>query len=298
MRKIIFILALLFSANIHAADSTFTFVPKGKTFLIGDQFEIKATLFLPMKSTAVWPVFNDTITSKLEIISTSKKDTLIKNNVRTVSQKIVVTCFDTGYIAIPSIEIKDVQGKIIAKSQAQWIEIKALPLKGDEIKPIKEPLDTPFIWAEIKEELIYGSIALLLLIALGIFLWWYFKKRKKPEVKIVVPQISAKDAALQKLQELENKKLWQQGQNKNYQSELSTILREFLENKFAVIALELTTHEIMQQLSRTPISLNEREKLQRILQIADMTKFAKAEPTAIENELCLSLSKEFIQTCG
>ena len=186
----------------------------------------------------------------------------------------------------------------MASSSPQLIQIKTIPLKGDEIKPIKDPLDTPFIWAEIKEELFYGSISLLILIALAIFLWWYFKKRKKPEAIIVVPEIHPKDLAMQKLLALENQKLWQQGKIKDYQSELSGILREYLEKKFSIIALELTTYEIMQQLSRTNLPASEKEKLQRVLQIADMTKFAKAEPTATENELCLSLSKEFVLTCG
>ncbi|MCX6181679.1 MAG: hypothetical protein NT150_07115, partial [Bacteroidetes bacterium] len=292
------IIAFVFISSFAKADTTFTFLPKGKVHLIGDQFEITATLKLPSNSKAVWPIFKDTITSKIEIIELAKKTSSTQKDFTTISQKIIVTCFDTGFIVIPPIEILNDSGKTIIASQAQLIEIKAIPTKGDEIKSIKEPLDTPFLWSEIKEELIYGSILLILIIALSVFLWWYFKKRKKPEIKIVLPQVSAKDAALQQLLDLENKKLWQQGKVKEYQSELTTILREYIEKKFDVIALELTTPEIIEQLSRRNLNSSEKEKLQRVLQIADMTKFAKAEPTPIENELCFSISKDFINSCG
>jgi hypothetical protein len=296
--KNILIVTLLFISSFVKADSTFTFVPKGKSFLIGDQFEITAILKLPINSKAVWPVFSDTINSKLEIIKQSKRDSSIEKNQRVVSQKITVTCFEKAFVVLAPIEIKNNEGQLIAQSSAQLIEIKDIVTTGDTIKDIKAPLETPFIWVEIKNELIYGSIALLILTALAIFLWWYFKKRKKPAVKMVVPEITAKDSALQKLLLLDNKKLWQQGQIKEFQSELSFLLREFIEKKFGVIAMELTTAEIMQQMSRTAVPTNEKEKLQRILQIADMTKFAKAEPSANENELCFTLTKDFILTCG
>ena len=298
MRKVIFIVCLLLSTLAHASDSTFTFTTKSKIFIIGDQFEITAQLRLPINSKAVWPVFSDTINSKLEIIKLSKRDSSIEKNQRVVSQKITVTCFEKAFVVLAPVEIKNNERQLIAQSAAQLIEIKDIATAGDTIKDIKTPLDTPFIWAEIKNELIYGSIALVALTALAIFLWWYFKKRKKPAVEIVVPEISAKDAALQKLLLLDNKKLWQQGQIKEFQSELSFLLREFIEKKFGVIAMELTTAEIMQQMSRTAVPTNEKEKLQRILQIADMTKFAKAEPSANENELCFTLTKDFILTCG
>jgi len=298
MKKTIFILSLLFSTLVNASDSTFTFTTKSKNFVIGDQFEITAKLRLPLNSKAVWPVFIDTINSKLEIIKLSKRDSSIEKNQRVVTQKITVTCFEKAFVVLAPVEIKNNERQLIAQSAAQLIEIKDIATAGDTIKDIKAPLDTPFIWAEIKNELIYGSIAIVALTALAIFLWWYFKKRKKPLIEIVVPEISAKDAALQKLLLLDSKKLWQQGKIKEYQSELSIVLREFIEKKFGVIAMELSTAEIMQQMSRTAVPTNEKEKLQRILQIADMTKFAKAEPSANENELCFTLTKDFILTCG
>ncbi len=96
-----------------------------------------------------------------------------------------------------------------------------------------------------------------------------------PKVQIVIP---AHKIALGKLHELDDKKLWQTGNIKGYQSELTYIVREYLENRYGVIALEMTTDEIVQSLKKRDLEKHHIDELRNILQVADLVKFAKSKP--------------------
>lgn len=95
--------------------------------------------------------------------------------------------------------------------------------------------------------------------------------------------------ALQKLAHLGDEKLWQKGEVKKYQSELTYIIREYLEGRYSIAALESTTSEIIGQLKSTLTDPSHQSSLQRILQVADLVKFAKAKP---EEEVHASFLEE------
>ena len=102
--------------------------------------------------------------------------------------------------------------------------------------------------------------------------------------------------ALQKLEELKGKKLWQNDQLKEYYSNLSFIVREYIENRFQLRALELTTDEINSLVKGvSEIEKTEKEKLSELLNLADMAKFAKQKPIAVENEEALKNAFVFVE---
>jgi len=129
-----------------------------------------------------------------------------------------------------------------------------------------------------------------------LFLIYYLiKKYKKGESvitkrKIIVPPHIT---ALNKLQNLQKKKLWQKGELKEYYSELSLILREYTENRFNFQALELPTSDITKNLKQ--IDSNILSKLEFVLLKADNIKYAKGLSLEEENKESMKKSKEFIQ---
>jgi len=104
------------------------------------------------------------------------------------------------------------------------------------------------------------------------------KKRATQEKVIIEIARPAHEIAQEKLDTLKEKALWQQGQIKEYQSELTHIIREYLENRFEIRALESTTDEIARDLKDKGLDDGDKKKLSDILQIADLVKFAKAKP--------------------
>ncbi len=127
---------------------------------------------------------------------------------------------------------------------------------------------------------IYIALGIILLTLAAFLLPKLFKKEKtktsEPKHEIVLP---AHTIALKKLKKIEEEKAWkEESRIKEYQSKLTHVLREYLENRFSIKALEQTTDEIADSLSKLSISEKDTNTIKNILQIADLVKFAKAKP--------------------
>lgn len=134
------------------------------------------------------------------------------------------------------------------------------------------------------------------IIILVVGLIWYLKKRPKaiPVIKKVIPVIPPHTIALNKLQELRDKKLWQQEQVKEYHIELSDILRDYLEKRYAVKTQEKTTDEILSGLKYIGITDDNKNILRQILVLADLVKFAKERPLPADNEQSMDKAINFV----
>ena len=103
------------------------------------------------------------------------------------------------------------------------------------------------------------------------------------------------EIALQNLVLLEDKKLWQNGKIKEYYSELTDILRQYLFQQHGIEAMEMITSEILAAYDSVGLQPDGRAILSSILVQADYTKFAKAIPQRSENELSMTYAKQFIE---
>ncbi len=101
--------------------------------------------------------------------------------------------------------------------------------------------------------------------------------------------------AFRELEKLKNEKLWQNGETKKYYIRLTEIIRQYLENRFGVNSLELTTSETLEALVKTGFKKDESfNKLRSVLTGADLVKFAKYKPDPTENESVFSNSYDFV----
>ena len=154
--------------------------------------------------------------------------------------------------------------------------------------PIKSIQTEPLVYDDFKPYLIWVVLALLLI---GLLIY-YLKTRKKPETKEIdtINTLPPFEEALEKLQELDNKLLWQNNEIKKYYSELTEIVRVFIEKELEIPALEITTFELVSMLSdyNNPKNINITKetvrKLNALLQEADLVKFAKSTPLSHEIE--------------
>mgnify|MGYP001185727807 FL=1 len=250
------------------------------TILIGQQVNLKITN--EVSSTDVWPTYDKFLVEGIEIIRYSKIDTADK----IISQQLTLTAWDTGTFYIPSIAFSKNK-----KTEELLISVKTIPLKeGAILKDIKSPIDEPIGWSDIWPWLI--TILTLVLISLLIKKHLFNNKeiRKTIEPKVIIqPDI----VALKELSKLEKAKIWQKGSIKEYHSKLSEIIRRYTENRFKLIALELTTDEILKEI-KPILDKQLLYNLRILLQRADLAKFAKSKPIDTENIESMLLAKEFV----
>jgi hypothetical protein len=164
----------------------------------------------------------------------------------------------------------------------------------EEIKDIKAPIEAPYTFREALPW-IFG---VLLVLIFGFLAYYYFRKRKKEEPVFKVqskPKIPPHRIALDALEELRLKKVWQSGRIKDYHTELTDILRIYLDDSFFIHAQEMTTDEIMQAISNTATNDQAKEKLKQTLILADLVKFAKMQPLPLEHDTSLNHAVDFVK---
>lgn len=249
-----------------------------------------------------WPGITDTLRKEVEVVSQSKIDTIIpdKNNPFEFVQTktLYITSFDSGYWAIAPF-------KFIVNSDTNGITTEPLLLQVGTvavdttlaIKDIKQPFDENYTWVDwIKDNMyvVYGALALIVLIIVLIYLIKYLNKVPPPAPVIEKPQVPAHIIALEKLDKLKNEKLWQEGKLKLYHSALTDIIREYIENRFKIPAMEQTTDEIVHGFRNIAIDDDSKMRLKQLLFLSDMVKFAKEQPLPNENEMSMSNAYEFV----
>jgi hypothetical protein len=248
-----------------------------------------------------WPEIGDTLRKEVEVVNVSKIDTTIpdKNDPSTIQQHqtITVTSFDSGYWAIqPFIFVLNGDTSKPFETNALLLEVQTLPVDTAEasIKDIKGTLDEPTDWKEYLPYVYWG----LGIIAALILIIYLYKKLMKKQPKPVEPPKPAEPphvTAIRELEKIREHKLWQEGKVKEYYTAITDVLRLYIEGRYGVMAMELTSDEIMSVMKSQVIDNVSKEKLGQILSLADFVKFAKAKPIDVEHELTLSNAFEFVR---
>ena len=157
----------------------------------------------------------------------------------------------------------------------------------------------------MKEPLTFWEIFRWVLLVLGVALiaWgavFVSRKVKKREPLITLPKappLPPDTVALNDLETLRQKELWQHGRAKEYHTELTDILRRYLCDQFGIDSLEMTSDQTLDAYeSLRPQRDESHEMLRTVLRTADMVKFAKAEPQPHEHELSLKNARTFVET--
>lgn len=243
-----------------------------------------------------WPKFEDSITGKIEIIErapmekaphSSEPFTLVQE------QTYIITSFDSGYHAIPPFRfIINEDTSNIEETEPLLLAVQSVNADTTQaIRDIKGIMEQPFSWKEALPYIIVGAAVLAIA---GLIIWLVLRGKKKPvptKPKIIIP---AHITALRALDELEKQKLWQEGKVKQYHSAISDILRQYIEDRFNVNALEQTTEEIFISIRTTVIDPESKRKLKQVLTLADLVKFAKEQPLPQENEMSLINAYDFV----
>jgi hypothetical protein len=292
---IIFPFANAISQNVIASaklDST-------NKILVGDQVKLKLQLTYPAATTISWPDLRDSLRKSIEIVNKSKIDTIKNKDPKnlTLTQTLTITSFDSGGFYIPQIHFKYKNQKDTAflevLTDSLLLNVNTIAVDTTKaIKDIKGPMSVPITF----KELLPYIIGFILLAVIVLLLFWIMRKRKKgePLFGFAKPNRPAHEEALDALEKLRNKKLWQNNKVKEYYTELTDIIRIYLQKRFNVLAMEMTTDEIMIALFPFMIQETVKKKFREMLTLSDLVKFAKANPLSNEHDGCLDTAIEFV----
>jgi hypothetical protein len=301
-KQYLYILLLILSLpfTLKSQDVSVTAAFDTTSILIGDQINFSVTVEQPSGIKLAVPVFRDTLAKSLEILSGPHKDTSkIQGNRLRITDRYLVTSFDSGYYRVRPVyaELNDNSGLKRFFSDYSILEVHRVrltpPDTSAKIFDIKGPYRAPLTLGEI----LPWILVVLLAAAITWMVLRLVKLNRKTTGKKTVPVIiePAHVIAFRELEKLREEQLWQKGETKRYYTRLTEIVRQYLENRFNVYSMEMTTSETLHALVRTGFKRDEHyNRLKSVLTAADLVKFAKYKPDPDENEKCFSDSWEFV----
>ena len=291
------LLAIVVSASIDSA-----------TLKMGDQTDMHLQVTHEASEQVIWPEIGDMLQDGIEVVDRTIVDTTVLKDGRVqLNQYLTLTSFKDSLFSIRPLPI-------VSKGDTFWTD----PLAINVIQPFEE--DTTMAITDIKSvekaPIWWWGIFRWILLALGIIVlgfglvwlfFWLMDKRKPKEEEEVDPETlrPADEVALEKLDAIKETKIWRDGKVKEYQTELTDVVREYISRRFEVQSTEQTSDETLRELKPILMAKGEGQmangkelydKLAKMLQLADLVKFAKWTTTPDENESALTTAYDFVNS--
>ena len=279
MRRILYFILILFVLpTLHAQEVKV--VTSTKNIKIGEQIEYKISVQAPADAAVVFP--EGQTFGALEMVKTNPTDTLKEAGKFRLEKAYYLTQFDEGKYTIP-------QQKIQISHKDFYTDSLLVEVHNVAVDTLKQPLYDAKPIAEVTSPSsshlwlwIVGIVALLLTAAALYFFVFRKKKLSAEEERKKLPPF---ERAIQDLKDLQNSKYLIESQHKAYYTRLTDIVKEYLEDEVHILAKESTTDELLakindlQQTGKLHLSAETISNLKRVLQNADLVKFAKSKPS-------------------
>lgn len=306
LRKILFLFAVL-SCFVMARASQVSVQAKldSVNLLMGNMTSVHLTVTQPkgvkgdfpllrqIRDNGVIPVCGDSV----ELRAPSRIDTVESGNTLTITYDVPVQAFDSGYYRLP--EFAFVTGHDTVRSKS--LGIKVIPVLAEADTPINDYAsvsgpENPSIFDWIPDWVIdfWWVILILVLAAVAGYYAWR-RYRREGTLLPKKPEPTPYEAAIAGLRQLKEKKLWEQGMEKEYYTDLTDILRRYLYGRFGINAVEMTSRQILAALSKNKEAADKRAYFRQILDMADFVKFAKVRPLPDDNVLAYDNALRFVE---
>lgn len=265
--------------------------------VIGAQTTLTFELTQKKNQKVLFPQFNDTITGALEIVESPKADTTASDadNIL-IRKRYVVTSFNDSLLYIPPYPFVQGEDTVWTRSLSlKVVQPFQIDTTSNQIADIKQVMDPPINWKAILR------IALMVILVLIVLIVVYFLVRKyifkKPIFESAAPEVILPSyvVALNQLEKIRGEKAWLNNRAKEYHTELTDVLRTYIEKTFDVPCMEMTSEEIISNMNHLRFENKKAyTSLTQILKLADLVKFAKWEATSAEHEQSLANAIEFV----
>ncbi|MDY4514444.1 MAG: hypothetical protein SPD96_05640 [Paludibacteraceae bacterium] len=280
------LLAIIVSAAI---DST--------AIYIGDQTDMHLRATIESTEQVALPRYGEILIDGIEIVERTGVDTTVLQDGRVqLNQTLTLTSFSDSLFFIPPQPF--VSGEDTLWSDGMSLNV-VQPFEIDttlaitDIKPLQR---APIWWWGIIRWVLLAIGCILLGIGAWYFIKWAMHRKKGGELQLAeVEKRPAEEVALEKLDKIKAEKIWQEGKVKEYHTELTDVIREYIGRRYEVKSTEKTSDETLRELK--PLMGEQKElfeRLRKMLSLADLVKFAKWHTTPDENESALLTAYDFV----
>ena len=273
------ILSVLFSLFSLSSHAQVTSTVDSTSIKIGAQITYHIQVETDTTSLVVFPEGQSF--SPLEMIESYAVDTVKNKDKYNLIKKYGLTQFDSGSYTIPRQKIIIGTKTFFTDSlkvEVNNVVIDTLKQGLYDIKPIIEVEKSSSNWWK------YALIILLIIAAIAFILYWFIWRKKPLSEEEKIALLPPYDRAKLALKTLDESRYLEQENLKDYYSELTFIIRKYLDEKVYDRALESTTDELITRLqilkdgNQVDLSKEDIRNLESILKRADLVKFAKSAP--------------------
>ncbi len=300
-----YLLALLASAVSFGANDAPTISSRIEpdSVMIGDRFTYIIEVEKDMVQEVAFPEFEADPKGGIELVEDHPIDTISREGRRLhLRKRYTMAAFEEGRIAMGGAKVLYADKNIIDTLTSDDMPILnvatfQIDSTSHAIFDIKPQKTLKFKFREISDYLLWALLAAVILggVIYGLVRWLHARGRSVRSLFTPAPPEPAHIVAIRALEELHNRKLWQNNLHKEYYSGLSDILRTYLAGRYEVGAMEMTTDEIAEAVREIEMPTKCSVDLLSVLRDADLAKFAKFEPDAEQNESAYAKAYYFVE---
>lgn len=237
--------------------------------------------------------------AQVEIIDWLEGDTTdIGNGLVEIKRGLLIQSFDSGVYTIPPFLL--VSGPDTIRSNSLSLKVNPVDVTAlTDIHPIADVAEFDSKWYDwlpdwITDYWVYILLGLLI-IAGGVCAYLIMSKKVNVTILPQKKRLPPDQIAFNRLNALKEAQLWEKGQEKEYYTRLIDILRDYLQERFGINAMEMTSSQILKALRANEETRLSHSRMERVVEIADFVKFAKVRPLPDDNVRAFSDAMQFVE---
>ena len=270
--------------------------------VMGDLNHVRVTVDMPASSPAQlidFPILTPGVEyidyKGIDVVGSDSISTLTDNR-RTIKFDFTVQAFDPGTVTLPPFAVLTVPGADTAFSNVVTFKVLSVDVDSLEtINPMASIVSAQNRWYDYIPNWLLWAILAIAVVAAGIWAYFTFRKHKETVELRRTPPVPPYELAISRLNSLRSRNLAESGHEKEYYTELVDILRQYLQGRFGINAMEMTSTQIVKALRANPTTRMTADEMRSVLSIADFVKFAKVRPLPDDNIKAFSRASTFVE---
>lgn len=268
--------------------------------LMGKQTALHTSVVQDASTQGKWLVDSaKMLTPEVELSRRFDADTTdLGNNRIQIDRTLIIQSFDSGLYVLPPLAY--VAGPDTFRTEE--LALKVIPVPVDTMTTIHTYGDTLSIrshfWDFLPDWITDHWVWILITLGVIAAAVLYFIFRKKDIKAAILPKpkpVPPYEMAMQQLNALRDMQLCEHGREKEFYTRLTDILRTYLENRFGINAMEMTSTQIRAAINANETTRPNNKYIAQILEVADFVKFAKVRPLPSDNAKSFSSAMQFVE---